>query len=271
MNSLETLKQTWKSDSADQGTIQQRIWDRAAKSFGEAPIPTFADNLFLQRMAAELPLTGEVRTLDVGCGSGIYSLALAPRVGEAVGVDISPEMIRYAQDKKQTLGLTNTRFSCLNWDLADVDALGFRGAFDVAFAHMTPAVHDFKTLDKLNACSRNLCLVEKPVRRCDPLQDEIFRLVGLDDAQSHGDSTVEAFSYLWYKGYRPQFFYGDEVWTSDRSPEDTAAWYLDRARLQKPISLNDETRVLDFLRAQAPDGLVHERTTVTRVTILWHI
>lgn len=271
MNYLEELKQTWKSDTDDQGTIQQRIWDRAAKSFDETPIPTFAENPFLQRIEEEISLSPALRTLDVGCGSGIFSLALAPRVGEAVGVDISPEMIRYAQEKKQTLGQTNVHFSCLNWDHADLDTLGFRGAFDVAFAHMTPAVHDFETLDKLNACSRNLCLIAKPVRRCDPLQDEVFRLIDLDDSRSHFDSTVETFAYLWYKGYEPKLSYCNEVWTSDRTPEDAAAWYLDRARLQKAVTADDEARVLAYLRSAAKDGLVHEHTTVTRVTILWHI
>ena len=85
---LEQLKTTWGSEKNNEPEIQQRIWDRVAKDYGELPIPSFEDNDFLGKLSASIALCRSHRTLDIGCGSGVYSMALAPFVGEAVGVDI---------------------------------------------------------------------------------------------------------------------------------------------------------------------------------------
>ena len=49
----------------------------------------------LRRLLA--PLTGNERALDVGCGTGAFAYALAPLVGEVVGVDSSEEYVASAR------------------------------------------------------------------------------------------------------------------------------------------------------------------------------
>ena len=50
----------------------------------------------LRRLLA--PLTGNERALDVGCGTGAFAYALAPLVGEVVGVDSSEEYLASARE-----------------------------------------------------------------------------------------------------------------------------------------------------------------------------
>ena len=50
----------------------------------------------LRRLLA--PLAGTERALDVGCGTGALAYALAPLVGEVVGVDQSEEYLAAARD-----------------------------------------------------------------------------------------------------------------------------------------------------------------------------
>lgn len=49
------------------------------------------------------------RVLEIGCGLGRIVAAVAPKVGEALGIDISPAMIRTARE--HTEGLRNVAFS----------------------------------------------------------------------------------------------------------------------------------------------------------------
>jgi ubiquinone/menaquinone biosynthesis C-methylase UbiE len=44
------------------------------------------------------PLSGDERALDVGCGTGALSYALAPLVGEVVGVDSSEDFLKAARE-----------------------------------------------------------------------------------------------------------------------------------------------------------------------------
>jgi SAM-dependent methyltransferase len=69
------------------------------------------------------PLRGDERALDVGCGTGALAYALAPHVGEVVGVDASEEYVDAAR--------RNAPGNC-TFELGDAAALGFPyGAFDL--------------------------------------------------------------------------------------------------------------------------------------------
>jgi SAM-dependent methyltransferase len=60
-----------------------------------------------------LALTGagkSSRVLSLGCGIGDTELLLAPRVGEVVGIDLSPAAIRQARADALRLGIRNARF-----------------------------------------------------------------------------------------------------------------------------------------------------------------
>ena len=126
MTILEQLKQTWVSGQTNTPVLQQQIWDRAAERYGGLPIPDFETDAFLRELDRAIFLDKNHANPGYRCGSGVYSMAPGARVAQAVGVDISPNMIACANDRNQTLGLDNTQFQCLDWAGADIDALGFR-------------------------------------------------------------------------------------------------------------------------------------------------
>lgn len=69
------------------------------------------------------PLRGDERALDVGCGTGALAYALAPHVGEVVGVDASETYLDAAR--------RNAPENC-TFGLGDAAALAFPyGAFDL--------------------------------------------------------------------------------------------------------------------------------------------
>ena len=266
----DTLQKGWRPADNYSGKVQQQIWDRDAADYGEKPLPSFEEDPFLQHMSESFPLNDTLRTLDIGCGAGSYSMALAPVVREAVGVDISPNMIAYANAHAGELGLRNTSFAVLDWAAADIDALGYADAFDLVFAHTTPAVSDFQTFDKMVRCSRRYCIFEKPTRRKDQIQDEAFRVIGLDTGSVDTDIPY-AFAYLRHKGYEPAFWYRRTTWKNHRTTEDTCAWCINRAKLQKKLTVEEESAMRRYIEAQAENGVVHETIETTLVTIAWRV
>jgi SAM-dependent methyltransferase len=80
-----------------------------------------------------LALRAGEHVLDIGCGAGSTTLALAKIVGPtggAVGVDISPAMVHAAQQQAATAGIGHATFVAAD---AQVDALG-DSVFDAAYS-----------------------------------------------------------------------------------------------------------------------------------------
>ncbi|MGF1425360.1 class I SAM-dependent methyltransferase [Kitasatospora sp. LaBMicrA B282] len=65
---------------------------------------------FVEALAKLLELDGTGRLLDVGCGPGNVTLALAPLFGEAVGLDPDEDMLAEAQRQAVRRGVTNARW-----------------------------------------------------------------------------------------------------------------------------------------------------------------
>jgi SAM-dependent methyltransferase len=60
----------------------------------------------IDRIVARCGLDGTGRLLDLGCGPGLLAIALAPYVGEAVGMDPAPEMLAEAKAAAAAAGVT---------------------------------------------------------------------------------------------------------------------------------------------------------------------
>lgn len=126
--------------SADEGIeTARRFFDRAVRRSEEASVAahSLGDPKLLAKATREvvdrLDLWGVLgpdrRTLDVGCGIGRFEAALAPRVREAHGIDISPRMIEAA--RRRCAGLPNVVLAVSSGrDLAGFDD----AAFDLVFS-----------------------------------------------------------------------------------------------------------------------------------------
>jgi SAM-dependent methyltransferase len=96
----------------------------------------------MERLA---PRAGQ-RLLDVGCGGGSTSLALAQRVlpgGSVVGVDIAPAMVARASERAAGAGLGNLSFVVADAAVHDFGRQAFDGAYSrfgvMFFADPEPA------------------------------------------------------------------------------------------------------------------------------------
>jgi SAM-dependent methyltransferase len=78
--------------------------------------PAYASALF-DRVAQLTALGRDARVLDLGCGPGQLALAFAPRVGEIVGIDPEPEMLRIASESAAAAGVAIRLFEGSSADL----------------------------------------------------------------------------------------------------------------------------------------------------------
>ena len=86
------------------------LWDKQAHSYDRRNLKVYASayELSIQRVRAVLSPEHEV--LEIGCGTGIISLGVAPLVKSVVATDISPRMIAMAKSKAKSASITNVEF-----------------------------------------------------------------------------------------------------------------------------------------------------------------
>ena len=76
-----------------------------------------------QKLVSRIPLTATSHVLEVGAGSGFYSVEVARRVSEGhlELLDLQPQMLKKAQQKLEAKGLSNVGYT-----LADAGTLPFK-------------------------------------------------------------------------------------------------------------------------------------------------
>lgn len=86
---------------------QQRFWTRRAASWdhGAANNPGLVK--VVQRVLAEAEASPQMRAVDLGCGSGQVTLALAKACQSVLGVDVSEKMIALLAENAAKEGLAN--------------------------------------------------------------------------------------------------------------------------------------------------------------------
>ncbi len=108
---------------------------RQAETLSVASV--FTDSGALEQIRAAIKPTMEMNLLDLGCGPGIVTAAMAPNVKEVVAYDLTPEMLDQAKKRCREAGLKNVRF-----ELGSAEHLPFEeGAFDCVVTRLT--IHHF--------------------------------------------------------------------------------------------------------------------------------
>jgi SAM-dependent methyltransferase len=266
---VEDIRKTWVAQNKDLHS-EVHMWDSQAKDPIYNMLPTFEDTKFLQLLEHEHMLEPTFDVLDVGCGVGVYAMALAKRVHSATGVDFSPEMINRGKEKLKTEKKTNVTLSCMDWNTVDLVQTGFKERFDLVFAHTTPAICDVATFEKMNAASKRFCVISNPSRMIEPVLQRVHQIVGLDDHKGNcGDSRIYILDLLFQMGYLPKLAYEHQVWPMNQSYEDACSYYVGRTMMTKQLSPEEITQVKQYLASITHEGRVTDQINTTISTIYW--
>lgn len=82
---LKRLKERWINTIEKNEERQIRMWDSRAEEFDKKPVPDKDDNPFLKYMWEKAEPQDFMSALDIGCGAGQYSLALAQYISSTMG------------------------------------------------------------------------------------------------------------------------------------------------------------------------------------------
>ena len=246
---------------------QRELWNAEAERYAASPTADFGSDGFLKILDASGVLTPQARVLDLGCGPGIYSVAIAARVREVLGADVSEEMLRHARKRALEENRLNCSFSVVDWPRADLDKTHWRKAFDLAVARLTPAINTPEDMDKLLDCARKAVFMEQFVRRSHPWMHLAFDIAAAGTPWN--DERVETIiGHLRQTGMDLVVHERTAQWGASNRPwEQVADFCLRRLALKMPVSEELARSIRSEFQRRSSNGVLDARETLTLVTV----
>jgi ubiquinone/menaquinone biosynthesis C-methylase UbiE len=95
--------------------------------------------------------------LDIGCGTGIYTLPLALEAKEVTGADFSPLMLKKMKEVGKIKKINNLKTIYSSWE--NFEAKKYKKNYNIAFASMTAAIKTAAAIKKMEAVAKDYCIV----------------------------------------------------------------------------------------------------------------
>jgi ubiquinone/menaquinone biosynthesis C-methylase UbiE len=238
---------------------EEEWWNRRAQRFA---VQTAGQDLS-EKVARVMHILGHknafrpgTRMLDIGAGTGNYTLPLARRVGEVVALDPAEEMLKILKQRAEEQGITNIKTVCKKWEDIDPEKEGWVGRFDIVLALMTPALKDIENLKKmLRACSR-VFLAGGHLRREDPLRRQLWEYLGLGKMPDICPDVFYVFHWLYASGLYPELEMEHYHLKREVSMDEAVAELEDFVFPYLELSPQVEEKIRDFVEKHTRNGVV---------------
>lgn len=137
-----------------------RFWDKKAENYSENVLGKKGEKR-VRRVLSFLEKEGlnlkEMRILDIGAGPGAFTLPLAQRAREVVALEPVAGMVAILKKTIQANRRKNTQVVEKTWQEVDLEKEGFKGAFDLVFASMSPGINNLAMVNKALTASKKYC------------------------------------------------------------------------------------------------------------------
>lgn len=112
---------------------ERGIWDKQAPGYEDRVLATYKEAYARSVQKACSILSAEQEVLEIGCGTGIIALGVAPCARHVVATDISPRMIEVAKKKQASSSVSNVEFQVYDGYAVPYEA----GTFDTVLLFNT--------------------------------------------------------------------------------------------------------------------------------------
>jgi len=152
------------------GRTSADFWDRRARGFHRTTKDTATRDPFFLKL--QTVVTPQTTVLDVGAGTGRFTLALAPQAKHITTVEPNAAMLDYLRHDAAEAGLTNISFIQTTWQ----DAPASLSADIVICSHVLYPIRDIVPfLTKLQTATRQACYLYLRATHIDAVTADLWR------------------------------------------------------------------------------------------------
>ncbi|MFN4196432.1 MAG: class I SAM-dependent methyltransferase [Caldimicrobium sp.] len=242
--------------------FKKDFWELIAEEYDSLEENSFYRSMqedIIQEMEKRGALKKDYSFFDVACGTGTYTIKIAPSVAEVFALDISPSMLYHLRKKLEIKNIKNVQIIETDWKKYEPNR-----KFDTVFVSMTPILSDLKEVKRLFDCADKFFIaVQWAGLRKNVLYDEIEKIFFKKKRKDPQPGFLILFNYFYTMGHPGDAkFY--EGYFEKKSTVDKF-WQILKYKLQSKgykISAKKEKEILKFLEKRAIDGIIENKTQV---------
>lgn len=268
---IKYFSDSW-SNSKRAFDIEEKFWNKRAEEFNRKDIQQKENRDFLGILdfieVGQNAKFGNV--LDIGCGTGFYSIQFS-RISEYVmATDISKNMLDYAKANSEAERRNNIDFVKKPWSEFKIEEFQCKEKFDLVFASMSPAIDSYEDLVKMINCGKSLYFLSGFVERKDSIKDELSKIIlNSHESNSNGNKIYNAFNILWNMGYYPKVSYKNSNWERHKSADEFYMEFLNYFERAKTLTEEDKYIIKNYIENKAVGGILEEKITSKVAWLSW--
>lgn len=159
--------------------------------------------------------------LDIGCGTGRYTLHLAEEAAGVTGMDVSEEMLKILEQDAAKEGLTNINTLCCDWK-----DFSCKNPFDITFCTISPSVKTLDDFIKMVGCAGESAVFLGWINREEPKSiQKIYKHYSAATMQFEERKDFRA--WLEAEGYDYSYIPMRDTWLRERPAQQMAEQIYD--------------------------------------------
>jgi SAM-dependent methyltransferase len=248
------------------------VWNRLADDFDDGmggDVTRVKKTLdILSRIGA---LTENTVAIDIGCGTGTFTLELAKHCRKVYALDISPKMLDILAQKAKHRGILNIVRVCDNWKSLDLSA--FDPEINLALSCLNTGINDFESLDKMNKVSKCWnCYITVSGNTQHTSRNELEEIVfGRTLNTAYGNDIIYPLNIIYAMGFKPELNYIPCNWSRSLSKTEAVAGFLDDYSRYKDIDFETMRKIENLVDTKLnADGMYFQSVNTMLGVMTWN-
>lgn len=244
------------------------IWDERSKAYDETVSNSRVNIIYKLK---EDYINKNSIVLDLGCGTGAYSIELSKICKEVHAMDYSEGMLNILKEKISKNNIKNIKVIKNDWNNVDLKSQGMDKKYDFVISSLNPGCYNPSSLIKINEASKGCCCYigtdgKGQNKILDKADEEILgeRIKGCDIS-----NIIYPFNILYFSGCNPSVFYTSCNWVSKNTYEGGVNKLINRYK--ELIYVNDDVqeKIKYFVKSHIDGDLFIDKSENTLGIVLW--
>ncbi|WP_107698412.1 class I SAM-dependent methyltransferase [Campylobacter concisus] len=202
----------------------QNLWDKKASNYQrfDGKVSAIQQQIFAKALCWGVDFSGK-EILDIGCGTGVWTIFLSKTAKNITGIDSSKNMIEILNEDAKRFGVTNLTSEVCSWR-------EFKPAkrFDIAICTMSPAIASDEDFAKFHSIAKQKLYLGWDKPRSSDLLEPFFKKFGRTLSQKNVVNRLEAWLNKQGIAYKSEIL--NETRIARRSVQEAAeniCWHLE--------------------------------------------